>query len=75
MQRLDSDPESRAIVETILNLARSLRMTVVAEGIETESQRARLLDMGCDQGQGFLFSKPVAAEIAEQSLASRLAAA
>ena len=75
VQRLDSDPESRAIVETILNLARSLRMTVVAEGIETESQRARLLDMGCDEGQGFLFSKPVSAEIAEQSLASRLAAA
>jgi EAL domain-containing protein (putative c-di-GMP-specific phosphodiesterase class I) len=50
-------------------------MTVVAEGIETESQRARLLDMGCNEGQGFLFSKPVAAEVAEQSLASRLAAA
>ena len=75
VQRLDSDPESRAIVETILNLARSLRMTVLAEGIETESQRASLLDMGCEEGQGFLFSKPVAAEIAEQSLASRLAAA
>jgi len=75
VQRLDSDPESRAIVETILNLARSLRMTVLAEGIETESQRARLLDMGCDEGQGFLFSKPVSAEIAEQSLASRFAAA
>ena len=75
VQRLDSDPESRAIVETILNLARSLRMTVLAEGIETENQRASLLDMGCNEGQGFLFSKPVSAEIAEQSLASRLAAA
>ncbi len=75
VQRLDSDPESRAIVETILNLARSLRMTVVAEGIETEDQRDLLLDLGCDTGQGFLFSKPVAAEIAEQSLVSRLAAA
>ena len=74
VQRLDSDPESRAIVETILSLARSLRMTVVAEGIETESQRALLLDLGCDTGQGFLFSKPVSVEIAEQSLASRLAA-
>jgi len=74
VQRLDSDPESRAIVETILNLARGLHMTVVAEGIETESQRSRLLDMGCDEGQGFLFSKPVSAEIAERSLASRLAA-
>jgi len=75
VQRLESDPESRAIVETILTLARSLHMTVVAEGVETENQRARLLDLGCSEGQGFLFSKPVAAEIAEQSLASRLAAA
>jgi len=75
VQRLDSDPESRAIVETILNLARSLHMTVVAEGVETENQRARLLDLGCEAGQGYLFSKPVAAEIAEQSLVSRLAAA
>ncbi|MDP9114107.1 MAG: EAL domain-containing protein [Acidobacteriota bacterium] len=74
VQRLDLDPESRAIVETILNLARTLHMTVVAEGIETESQRALLLDMGCEEGQGFLFSKPVAAEIAEQSLACRRAA-
>ena len=73
VQRLDSDPESRAIVETILNLARSLHMTVVAEGVETEDQRTTLLDLGCDEGQGFLFSKPVAAEIAEQLLASRLA--
>ena len=75
VQRLESDPDSRAIVETILTLARSLHMTVVAEGVETENQRARLLDLGCNEGQGFLFSKPVAAEIAEQSLASRLAAA
>jgi len=75
VQRLDSDPESRAIVDTILKLARSLHMTVVAEGIETENQRARLLDLGCEAGQGYLFSKPVAAEIAEQSLVSRLAAA
>ena len=75
VQRLDSDPESRAIVETILNLARSLHMTVVAEGVENEDQRRTLLDLGCNAGQGFLFSKPVAAEVAEQLLTSRLAAA
>ena len=75
VQRLESDSESRAIVETILNLARSLHMTVIAEGVETEDQRTRLLDLGCDAAQGFLFSKPVAADIAERLLASRLAAA
>jgi len=50
-------------------------MTVIAEGVETEDQRTRLLDLGCDAAQGFLFSKPVAADIAERLLASRLAAA
>ncbi len=75
VQRLDLDPESRAIVETILNLARSLHMTVVAEGVENEKQRATLLNLGCDDGQGFLFSKPVAAEAAERALASEISAA
>jgi len=75
VQRLHSDAESRAIVETILNLARGLHMTVVAEGVENEDQRKRLLDLGCEAGQGFLFSKPVAAEMAEQLLSSCLAAA
>jgi len=75
VQRLHSDPESRAIVEAILNLARRLRMTVVAEGIENEEQRAQLVDLGCNSGQGFLFSKPVAAENAEQLLTAHLAAA
>jgi diguanylate cyclase (GGDEF)-like protein len=70
VNRLDSDPESRAIVEAILNLARSLRMTVVAEGIENEQQLAKLIDLGCDTGQGFLFSKPVPAELAEALLGS-----
>ena len=70
IQRLNVDRESRAIVETILNLASSLHMTVVAEGIQDEEQRATLLELGCEIGQGFLFSKPVGAAAAEFSLAS-----
>ena len=75
VQRLHADHESRAIVETILKLARSLHMTVVAEGIENEEQRASLLELGCETGQGFLFSKPVPAELAEYLLASGRSAA
>jgi diguanylate cyclase (GGDEF)-like protein len=75
VQRLNVDPESCAIVETILNLARSLHMTVVAEGIQNEEQRATLLKLGCETGQGFLFSKPVSAEAAERALASEISAA
>jgi EAL domain-containing protein (putative c-di-GMP-specific phosphodiesterase class I) len=75
VQRLNIDPESCAIVETIINLARSLHMTVVAEGIQNEEQRIKLLELGCETGQGFLFSKPVAAEAAEHALASEISAA
>jgi diguanylate cyclase (GGDEF)-like protein len=75
VQRLNLDAESCAIVETILSLAGSLHMTVVAEGIQTEEQRATLLRLGCETGQGFLFSKPVAADAAERALASEISAA
>ncbi len=63
--QMDTDCGTRAIVETIVGLAKALDMQVVAEGIESESQRAGLLGMGCRTGQGFLFSKPVPAEAAE----------
>ena len=47
-----------AIVTAILKLAESIDLNVVAEGVETEDQRSRLEDMGCDFLQGFLFSRP-----------------
>ena len=74
VNRLGFDRESGAIVEAILHLARTLHMTVVAEGIENEPQLAKLLDLGCDVGQGYLFSKPVAAESAEELLGGAAAA-
>jgi EAL domain-containing protein (putative c-di-GMP-specific phosphodiesterase class I) len=45
----------------VINLGQSLGIRVVAEGIEAESQAARLLDLGCDFGQGFAFSPAVGA--------------
>jgi EAL domain-containing protein (putative c-di-GMP-specific phosphodiesterase class I) len=50
-----------AIVRAVINLGRSLGIRVVAEGIEAEPQAARLLDLGCDFGQGFAFSPAVGA--------------
>jgi len=57
---LDEDDGSSgtAIVSAILAMAASLDLQVVAEGIETESQRRRLIHMGCRYGQGFLFARP-----------------
>ena len=47
---------STAVVRAVLALAGTLGLEVIAEGIETEQQRACLLDLGCTRGQGFLFS-------------------
>jgi EAL domain-containing protein (putative c-di-GMP-specific phosphodiesterase class I) len=68
VSRLATDRETHAIVGTIMNLAHALKMGVVAEGIEDEDQLRELLDLGCDTGQGFLFSKPVTVEVAERFL-------
>ncbi|HDR2159418.1 TPA: EAL domain-containing protein [Enterobacter cancerogenus] len=54
--------KSRKLVETIINIARTMEMNVVAEGIESEQQQAVLAEMGCDYLQGFLFSRPLPAE-------------
>ena len=52
------DPVDAAIVNTILQLARSLGLSVIAEGVELEGQRKTLAEMGCREFQGYLFGKP-----------------
>ena len=56
-----TDPDSAAITLAIINLAHNLRLKVVAEGVETEPQFNFLARHGCDQLQGYLFSRPVEA--------------
>jgi diguanylate cyclase (GGDEF)-like protein/PAS domain S-box-containing protein len=70
VSQLGSPGDSRAIVETILNLANSLGIGVVAEGIETADQVDRLRKMQCPHGQGFWFSRPLAVPAAEELMAS-----
>ena len=65
---LGSDPESTAIVTAVISLAQSLGMKVTAEGIETENQLAHLKRLGCDQGQGYYFSRALPPEAAEALL-------
>jgi diguanylate cyclase (GGDEF)-like protein/PAS domain S-box-containing protein len=62
---MTAGPEGLALVSTIINLAHSLKLKVVAEGVETEEQSRLLHLVNCDEIQGFLFSKPVPAEIFE----------
>jgi len=55
----DRNGERAELARTIVQLGRSLRLVTIAEGIETPAQRQALLAMGCDYGQGYLFSRPM----------------
>jgi EAL domain-containing protein (putative c-di-GMP-specific phosphodiesterase class I)/CheY-like chemotaxis protein len=57
-----ADDESRVITETIINMARSLGMDVVAEGVENTEVLDLLIDLGCDTAQGFLLTEPLPAD-------------
>jgi diguanylate cyclase (GGDEF)-like protein len=68
IQDIPDDADAVSIVTGIMALAHSLRMKVIAEGVETVAQRDTLARLNCDYLQGFLFSKPVPAEIIETQL-------
>lgn len=67
-QALDKEVSSRPIVEATLALCRALHVQTVAEGVETESQRALLVNLGCSYLQGFLLSHPLSRLVAEDLL-------
>jgi diguanylate cyclase (GGDEF)-like protein/PAS domain S-box-containing protein len=62
IREIPDDPEDRAIAEAIIAMGRTLSLTVVAEGVETPEQQEFLRTRGCDQMQGFYFSKPISAD-------------
>ena len=59
VRQMEQSDGSKRIVETIIQLGRSLQLELIAEGIEQESQAASLTQMGCHEGQGYLFAKPL----------------
>jgi len=61
-----SRPENIAIIQSIVQLAKSFRMSVTAEGVETAEDFERMRDLGCDTIQGYLFGRPLSYERANQ---------
>jgi diguanylate cyclase (GGDEF)-like protein len=65
---LESDPQDRSIVQTVIVMAKGLELDVIAEGVENEQQKEMLFGFGCKNYQGYLFSKPVPINELEQAL-------
>ena len=63
VRELGRDAASADLVRAVIEMARSLRLDVVAEGVEHAEQRDLLVEMGCGFAQGYLFSRPVSAEV------------
>ncbi len=68
ISNMDIRSEFVAVVQAILTLARTLDVEVVAEGVETPGQMARLQALGCDHAQGYFFAKPMQGQDAKQFL-------
>ena len=62
VQEITADPRDAAIVSAMINIGRSLKQRVIAEGVETSGQLEFLRRNGCGEGQGYYFSRPVVAE-------------
>jgi len=65
------DAEDKAITEAIIAMGKSLNLTVVAEGVETQEQQTFLKEHACDEMQGFFFSKPIPGEAFAELLRQR----
>jgi diguanylate cyclase len=64
------DPDSKAIATAIVAMAHSMKLIVVAEGVETEEQREILTSLGCDEIQGYVIRKPLPTEAFEELIAA-----
>lgn len=68
---LTTSRDTSAIVNTIMGMARSLKMSVVAEGVESQPEAVKLAQLGCDYAQGFLFGIPMEPQAVEAMLSAR----
>lgn len=59
VQKMLAEPKTEAVVKSIIYLAQTLSIKIIGEGVETEGQMNKLIELGADYGQGYLFSKPI----------------
>ena len=71
IQDISTDGEDRAIVAAVISMSRSLGLKTIAEGVETTEQLEFLREQGCDEVQGYYFSKPLPAALMDALLAAR----
>jgi EAL domain-containing protein (putative c-di-GMP-specific phosphodiesterase class I) len=62
VQEITADADDGIIVKAVIGMGKSLKHRIIAEGVETREQLAFLQDHGCDEGQGYYFSRPVVAQ-------------
>ena len=72
IEYISHNEEDIAIVKAIIALARSLKLDIIAEGVETDAQKVFLLENGCSKIQGFYYSKPLSSEQMKHFLKQRL---
>jgi len=70
---LDTNDDAKAIVDAVLKLAHAIGLKVVAEGVETIRQRDILIELGCDEFQGYLFARPMSARALDAVASGRQA--
>ena len=74
VQEMTSDAKDAIIINAVINLGKSLKQRVIAEGVETAGQSAFLHAHGCDEGQGYYFSRPMVAQQFAKLLATGISA-
>ena len=70
VRNIDTTENGHSLLSSIIGIAKSFNLKVVAEGVETEEQRAALGLMNCDELQGYLLSKPITKEMIEKEIFS-----
>lgn len=72
VQGIESDNKKQGVVKAIVALSKSLQLSCIAEGIETEAQKSCLQNLGCDRFQGYLFSRPLPESELEKMIMARI---